>query len=122
CRGCDVLVDALFGTVLKTPLSGLFETVVAYINAADLPVVSIDLPSGLSADSAEPPGPHVFFFSSRRRHTRSKRDWSSDVCSSDLAASCCGPWCNAGRCAARDGTRQRRGRSGRWPAAPRPGC
>src|SRR5699024_12097168 len=26
----------------------------------------------------------VFFFSSRRRHTISKRDWSSDVCSSDL--------------------------------------
>src|SRR5699024_11807885 len=29
----------------------------------------------------------LFFFSSRRRHTRSKRDWSSDVCSSDLR-----PW------------------------------
>src|SRR5690349_24618181 len=32
--------------------------------------------------------PHCFFFfffSSRRRHTRSLRDWSSDVCSSDLA-------------------------------------
>src|SRR5207249_8011046 len=28
----------------------------------------------------------IFFFSSRRRHTRSKRDWSSDVCSSDLFA------------------------------------
>src|SRR5438067_12784289 len=27
---------------------------------------------------------NYFFFSSRRRHTRSKRDWSSDVCSSDL--------------------------------------
>src|SRR5699024_12187790 len=26
------------------------------------------------------------FVSSRRRHTRSKRDWSSDVCSSDLTA------------------------------------
>src|SRR5207245_8410749 len=26
-----------------------------------------------------------FFFSSRRRHTRCYRDWSSDVCSSDLA-------------------------------------
>src|SRR5699024_12087331 len=26
----------------------------------------------------------VVLFSSRRRHTRSKRDWSSDVCSSDL--------------------------------------
>src|SRR5699024_11774695 len=29
----------------------------------------------------------LFFFSSRRRHTRSKRDWSSDVCSSDLSGS-----------------------------------
>src|SRR5690349_23494664 len=27
----------------------------------------------------------MFFFSSRRRHTRSLRDWSSDVCSSDLS-------------------------------------
>src|SRR5690349_25026650 len=27
----------------------------------------------------------LFFFSSRRRHTRSLRDWSSDVCSSDLS-------------------------------------
>src|SRR5260370_370428 len=27
---------------------------------------------------------HFFFFSSRRRHTRFKCDWSSDVCSSDL--------------------------------------
>src|SRR5207249_5890246 len=31
------------------------------------------------------PIPMRFFFSSRRRHTRSKRDWSSDVCSSDLS-------------------------------------
>src|SRR5690606_40067036 len=29
-----------------------------------------------------------FFFSSRRRHTRFSRDWSSDVCSSDLAHAC----------------------------------
>src|SRR2546429_2598914 len=28
----------------------------------------------------------LFFFSSRRRHTRCSRDWSSDVCSSDLVA------------------------------------
>src|SRR6266496_3518153 len=31
-----------------------------------------------------------FFFSSRRRHTSSLRDWSSDVCSSDLASG--SPW------------------------------
>src|SRR5690606_40670878 len=30
--------------------------------------------------------PCFFFFSSRRRHTRFSRDWSSDVCSSDLKA------------------------------------
>src|SRR5260370_5266497 len=30
-----------------------------------------------------------FFFSSRRRHTRFKCDWSSDVCSSDLPAGAC---------------------------------
>src|SRR5579884_4361413 len=29
---------------------------------------------------------NFFFFSSRRRHTRWPRDWSSDVCSSDLLA------------------------------------
>src|SRR5690606_39560994 len=33
---------------------------------------------------------YVFFFSSRRRHTRFSRDWSSDVCSSDLNS--LGPW------------------------------
>src|SRR2546429_8319374 len=31
-----------------------------------------------------------FFFSSRRRHTRCSRDWSSDVCSSDLDKRCPG--------------------------------
>src|SRR4249919_3159887 len=30
-----------------------------------------------------------FFFSSRRRHTRFSRDWSSDVCSSDLVRVAC---------------------------------
>src|SRR5690606_39891424 len=33
---------------------------------------------------------NVFFFSSRRRHTRFSRDWSSDVCSSDLELSIVG--------------------------------
>src|SRR5438067_9556297 len=43
---------------------------------------------GLGVFVGPPPvvklGGSLFFFSSRRRHTRSKRDWSSDVCSSDL--------------------------------------
>src|SRR2546429_3101698 len=32
-----------------------------------------------------------FFFSSRRRHTRCSRDWSSDVCSSDLTMTISNP-------------------------------
>src|SRR5699024_9309875 len=39
------------------------------------------------------------FFSSRRRHTRSKRDWSSDVCSSDLAAKISSKLSESGRVA-----------------------
>jgi NAD(P)H-hydrate epimerase len=48
---CTLIVDAIFGTGLNAPLSGLLETVVADVNASDIPVVSIDVPSGLSADS-----------------------------------------------------------------------
>src|SRR2546426_4981080 len=45
-----------------------------------------------------------FFFSSRRRHTRLQGDWSSDVCSSDLAQSSPGSydlttgWCERWKC------------------------
>src|SRR5207249_9420276 len=41
---------------------------------------------GAMAEFAIPIFCLLFFFSSRRRHTRSKRDWSSDVCSSDLVS------------------------------------
>src|SRR2546422_7159801 len=40
---------------------------------------------------------HYFFFSSRRRHTRCSRDWSSDVCSSDLGPSASKPGSLASR-------------------------
>src|SRR5258707_7941518 len=47
-------------------------------------VISLPRPScRLYTLQGEVPAP-VFFFSSRRRHTRYWRDWSSDVCSSDL--------------------------------------
>ncbi len=55
-RDCTLIVDAIFGTGLNAPLSGLLETVVADVNASAIPVVAIDLPSGLSADSHEPIG------------------------------------------------------------------
>src|SRR6187401_38155 len=48
---CTLIVDAIFGTGLKDGLSGMLETVVADVNASDIPIVAIDLPSGLSADT-----------------------------------------------------------------------
>jgi ADP-dependent NAD(P)H-hydrate dehydratase / NAD(P)H-hydrate epimerase len=48
---CDLVVDAILGTGFRGQLSGLLETVVADVNALGVPVVSIDLPTGLSADT-----------------------------------------------------------------------
>ena len=48
---CTLIVDAIFGTGLTSGLSGMMDTVVADVNAAGIPIVSIDLPSGLSADT-----------------------------------------------------------------------
>src|ERR671934_887825 len=56
---CTLIVDAIFGTGLKSPVSGLIESVIADVNASAIPVVAVDLPSGLSADSADPIGPSI---------------------------------------------------------------
>jgi len=56
---CTLIVDAIFGTGLNAPIAGLLETVVADVNASGIPVVAIDLPSGLSADSHEPIGDSI---------------------------------------------------------------
>ena len=56
---CTLIVDAIFGTGLNAPVSGLIQSVIADVNASGVPVVSIDLPSGLSADSDEPIGDSI---------------------------------------------------------------
>jgi len=48
---CSLIVDAIVGTGLRSALAGMMETVVADLNASGIPIVSIDLPSGLSADT-----------------------------------------------------------------------
>ena len=53
---CTLIVDAIFGTGLNAPVSGLIQSVIADVNASGIPVVSVDLPSGLSADSPQPIG------------------------------------------------------------------
>jgi hydroxyethylthiazole kinase-like uncharacterized protein yjeF len=56
---CGLVVDAILGTGFRGRLSGLLETVVADLNGLGVPVVAIDLPTGVSADSATLDGPAV---------------------------------------------------------------
>ena len=49
-HGYNVIVDAIFGTGLKGEVREPVRTLISKINEADLPVVSVDIPSGLSCD------------------------------------------------------------------------
>jgi len=51
----DVVVDALFGTGLDRPLRGRWAQAVRLINRAGVPVVAVDVPSGLQGSSADVP-------------------------------------------------------------------
>ena len=47
---CNVIVDAIFGTGLRGEVREPVRTLITKINEADIPVVSVDIPSGLSCD------------------------------------------------------------------------
>ena len=47
----DILVDALFGIGLDRDISGLYEKVIETVNAGRKPVLAIDIPSGINADT-----------------------------------------------------------------------
>jgi ADP-dependent NAD(P)H-hydrate dehydratase / NAD(P)H-hydrate epimerase len=49
-REMDVLVDAILGTGFRPPVRGLYAEAIAAINASDIPVVAVDIPSGADAD------------------------------------------------------------------------
>lgn len=55
-QNCGLVVDAIFGTGLKREVTGLFAKIISAINSAKIPVVAVDIPSGLSADSGTPLG------------------------------------------------------------------
>ncbi|MFP4245316.1 MAG: NAD(P)H-hydrate epimerase, partial [Ectothiorhodospira sp.] len=50
-EGCDVIVDALLGTGLGRPVEGAMADCIERINATGVPVLSLDIPSGLQADT-----------------------------------------------------------------------
>jgi NAD(P)H-hydrate epimerase len=53
----DLVVDSLLGTGLDRPLGGRLAEVVERIEGAEMPVVAVDVPTGLSGSSASLPGP-----------------------------------------------------------------
>ncbi|MGH7419382.1 MAG: NAD(P)H-hydrate epimerase, partial [Candidatus Rokuibacteriota bacterium] len=57
--GADVIVDALFGTGFTGKPMGLAAQMIEAANAAPAPVVAVDLPSGMDADTGATPGAAV---------------------------------------------------------------
>jgi ADP-dependent NAD(P)H-hydrate dehydratase / NAD(P)H-hydrate epimerase len=56
----DLFLDAVVGTGFQPPLRGVAAALAQRINALDIPVVAVDLPSGWDADSHEPDSPGAF--------------------------------------------------------------
>ncbi|HEY0590674.1 MAG TPA: NAD(P)H-hydrate dehydratase [Thermoanaerobaculia bacterium] len=55
----DLVIDAIFGTGLQRPASGLHAEAILALNALEVPRLALDLPSGLDASTATVPGPAI---------------------------------------------------------------
>lgn len=53
CQNAELVVDAIFGVGIHSPVSGIFQKAIQAINQIKKPVVSIDVPSGLDADTGQ---------------------------------------------------------------------
>lgn len=88
----DIIVDAIFGTGLQREVSGSFAAVIAQINQSQVPVLAIDIPSGLSADTGQALGDAVsadatvsFIGLKRGLFTGSAADYCGHIQFSDLS-------------------------------------
>ncbi len=50
-QGCDILIDAIFGSGLSRPVEGIYKWVIEAVNEAEVRRIAIDMPSGLMSDS-----------------------------------------------------------------------
>jgi len=53
---CDLIVDSIFGTGLDREVKGFYKQIIEYINSQSKPILSVDIPSGLDANSGRPLG------------------------------------------------------------------
>ena len=56
----DIWVDAILGTGITSAVRGYFKEVIGFINASAKPVLAVDIPSGLDADSGQPLGISIY--------------------------------------------------------------
>ena len=56
-KNAELVVDAIFGAGLSRPLEGAPARIAAILKGSKLPVVAVDVPSGLDGDSGQPLGP-----------------------------------------------------------------
>ncbi|MFO0824274.1 MAG: NAD(P)H-hydrate epimerase [Gemmataceae bacterium] len=87
------VVDALFGTGLSRPLGEPFDWIVGIVNGWRLPVLAVDIPSGLDCDTGEPLGPtlratHTATFVGLKRGflNPASSDWTGEVHVIDIGA------------------------------------
>ena len=87
----DVIVDALLGTGLDRPPEGRFAALIERINQAGKPVLAVDVPSGLNANTGMPVGSAVrahltvtFIGNKRGLHTAQAGRWCGQLLYADL--------------------------------------
>ena len=89
--GAELVVDALLGSGLNRPVEGVFADAIALVNGSGLPVLALDIPSGLNADTGVSMGAAVradatitFIGLKRGLFTAQGPEFSGEVLFSDL--------------------------------------
>ncbi len=90
-EGAALVIDALLGTGLCGEVTGLYAALIAAVNGSKVPVVSVDVPSGLNADTGEPLGAAVraartvtFQYRKRGFANRSAREFLGELVVADI--------------------------------------
>ncbi len=87
----EIIVDALLGTGVDRPVEGLWRSAIDAINAAAVPVLAVDIPSGLQADTGAVAGAAIqaqqtvtFIGRKTGMYTGAAADYCGDICFADL--------------------------------------
>ncbi|MEE4330444.1 MAG: NAD(P)H-hydrate dehydratase [Wenzhouxiangella sp.] len=87
----EVIVDAMLGTGLDRAAEGAYASLIERVNLSERPVIAVDVPSGLSADTGMPTGPCVraactvcFIGVKRGLHTGEAGGWCGPIVFDDL--------------------------------------